>query len=446
MKISDFKIITKVVKPFQIYNLYHFKPVTGFCLDSRRIQPGEAYIALKGKYQDGHDYINEAVKKKAALVIASRYLKPALSVPYFVVEDSYQALENIAVFLRRNYLKGKVLAVTGSLGKTTTKELLAFIISEKKSVLKNEKSENNILGVAKTIFSYRSQDAAVFELGTNSYGEIGRLAKIVSPDIAILTCIKPAHLEGFGSLARLKEEKISIFKAKKTLAVLNRDDPVSAKIKLQNKTYFFGQKSNNYLRWRFLKHEREKAYFKIENKHLLIIPYYLRYFVSNYLAAITAARLLGFTCRQAVACLNSFKDFAPMRMEKKEIKKYLIFNDAYNASPDAFKKAILALKDYPQTKVLVAADMLELGQKSFYYHRSLAGQVAKSSFQYCLTLGENSRQTNSRLRELGYKGARHFSCHREVGGFIKKKFAAKGCLILLKGSRSLELEKVLKFL
>ncbi|MFO8053457.1 MAG: Mur ligase family protein, partial [Candidatus Omnitrophota bacterium] len=196
MNISNFKIIEKITDPYKIYNLYYFRPVKRFCLDSRSVKKGDAFIALAGKHKDGHNFIKEAVKKGAVLVIAEKYIKTKPKVPQFIVQNATCVLEKIISFLRKMHKKATVFAVTGSLGKTTTKEMLSFALKPYKAILKSSATENNILGVAKTIFSYDNQDLIIFELGTNQAGEIKSLARAVQPNVGVVTCIKPAHLAG----------------------------------------------------------------------------------------------------------------------------------------------------------------------------------------------------------------------------------------------------------
>ncbi len=422
MEITSFKTIERVVKPYKVYNLYHFKPVKGFSLDSRSIEKGEAFVALRGRHKNGHDFIKDAASKGASLIIASRYTETIRKVPQFIVEDSFQALRRIILFLRQKYRKAAVLAVTGSLGKTTTKEMLEFILTPYWKVLKSRGTENNILGVAKTIFSYDNHDLIIFELGTNQKGEIPNLAKLVKPEIGIVTCIKPVHLEGLGSLEQIKQEKLSLFaNSPKIKAVLNNQDSLLSKARLKNKIYWFGKKKENELFYSLIKRKNNQVYFKILGKYDLILPLRFEHFIDNCLAALLAAHLLGLPYKDLVERLNSFKFFFAMRMEKVEIDNYTILNDAYNASPESFKKAFLTLKRFKLPKVIVVSDMLELGPKSDYYHRRLASQILKSECRYCLTLGSYAKIVNKQLKEKGYKNAFHFSSHREIANFFKKK-------------------------
>ncbi len=446
MNIASFKAIEKAIKPDKVYNSGYFRPVKGFSLDSRSIKKQEAFVALRGKHKDGHDFVKQAVSKGASLVVAAKYIKTNPTVTQFIAQDTYDSLRKIILFLRQRHKKATVLAVTGSLGKTATKEMLNFMLAPYKKTLKSKGTENNILGVAKTLFSYNNHDLMIFELGTNKKGELAELADLVKPDIGIITCIKAAHLEGLESVEQISKEKLSILKNQaKTTAVLNNNDPYLSKGKIKNKTYWFGKDKKNDLYYHFEKRKDNKVYFKILGKYDLILPLHWEYFIDNCLAALLGAHLLGLPYKDLVARLNSFKSFPSMRMEKTKINNYFIINDAYNASPDSFKKAILTLKHFRLPKVIVAADMLELGSKSAYYHRRLAFQILKSGCQYCLTLGDYTKITNRQLKILNYKNAFHFSSHEDIANFFKKRLNKK-YLILLKGSRKMELEKIFKFL
>lgn len=445
--ISNFKTIENLLNPYQIYNLYYFKKIKGFCLDSRVTKKGDAFIAIKGRHKDGHDYVKQAVRKGAVLIISEKYINTKPKVPQFIVEDTLFALKRIIPFLRNKCRKATVLAVTGSLGKTTTKEILAFLLSPYKKVLVSKDTENNILGVAKTIFSYQNHDLIILELGTNKLGEISDLAQAVQPDIGVITCIKPTHLEGLGNLKKIKKEKLSILEAnRKTKAILNRQDPLLSKIKRKNKTFWFGKNKKNDLYYKITKRTGNQVYFKILDKYNLVLPLRFENFISNYLAATLAAHVLGFSFKNLILRLNSFESFFPMRMEKKKIGNYFILNDAYNANPYSFKKALSTLNHFKLPKVIIVADMLELGAKTAYYHRKLAFQILKTKPNYCITYGDHTKITNNELKVLNYKNRFHFSSHKKIADFLKSKLGKRECLIFLKGSRKMQLEKILKYL
>ncbi|MFH1504075.1 MAG: UDP-N-acetylmuramoyl-tripeptide--D-alanyl-D-alanine ligase [Candidatus Omnitrophota bacterium] len=450
MLISNLKTLEELLNPVKAYNLNRFKPIEGFSIDSRVIKKGEAFVAIKGKHYDGRDFIQEAVSRGAGAVIAQEYIDIKSKPPFFIVNNTYSSLEALAVYIRQKK-NPIVCAVTGSVGKTTTKEMLSFLLEPHFKVLKNKKTENNLLGLVKTIFSLKDERIAVLELGTSSKGEIELLSRISKPDIGVITFIKPVHLEGLGNLKGILEEKTSIFKSNRMMiAVLNRDDSFLAKVKGPAKTYFFGRNKDSDIFSRLVKKEKTILTFLIQGKYKLRLPSYLEGFITNYLAAITAARILDIKVEESVERMNDFYNFAPMRMQMSEIGNFLILNDAYNANPYSFERALESLKNYSFRKIAVIGDMLELGEKSAYYHKQLAFKIAKGNFDYCLSFGKHTQCLRDKLKELGHKKAFHFETHQAIADFINRKQQAAGLnkkyLIFLKGSRSMELEKVIEYL
>jgi len=451
MIIKDFKILEKMLRPRSICNLYHFKPIEGFSIDSRSIREKEAFIAIKGQYKDGHTFIQEAVNKGACFIVAEKYVPTKPLVSYFIVEDAYSSLKEINIYLRK-ILNPFVYAVTGSIGKTTTKDMLHFLIEGRFRVLKNKGTENNFLGVTKTIFSLEDEKVLVLELGTNAKGEIESLAKISMPDVGIITFIKPVHLEGLKSLRGIFEEKISLLKGNpKIKAVLNLDDYYLSKIKDNKNIYWFGSDKKNDLFFTLQNRKNGSSIFLLQNKYRLEVPSYLEGFIANYSAAILGAHLLGISLNELAERMSTFRNYSPMRVEIKELADFSVLNDAYNANPYAVSQALKNLKHYPSPKIAILGDMLELGKRSVYYHKQLAPHIIKSNFDYCLTFGEYSQHTKGALEKLGYRKAFHFSSHKEIAQFIRKKVFLrkhfdKRYLIFLKGSRKMGLEKVLEYL
>jgi len=448
--ITDFRVLERILKPKEAFNLYHFKPIKGFSIDSRSIKKYQAYIAIKGKYHDGHKFIKRAVAKGAAFIVAQKYIPTKPKVPFFIVNDTYQALAAIAAYIREKK-NPIVYCITGSIGKTTTKEMLSFLLEPHFKVLKNKKTENNLLGVGKTILSLEDEEIIVLELGTSARGEIKMLAQISRPDIGIITFIKPVHLEGLGSLKGIFKEKTSLFGVdRKIKAILNRDDPYLAKVGNLNKIYWFGKRKNNDLWARLIKREGSDSVFLIQNKYKLTFPSHYEEFMANSLAAILGARLLGIPLTNLIAQMNNFSNWPAMRMQMQELNGFFILNDAYNANPYSLAKALAGLKKYSLKKIAVIGDMLELGKKSMYYHRSIAPSIIKNGFDYCLTLGEHALHLNDELKKSGYRRAVHFVSHQDIAHFINNKAKTaqqrKRYLIFLKGSRKMELEKVIDYL
>jgi UDP-N-acetylmuramoyl-tripeptide--D-alanyl-D-alanine ligase len=448
--ITDFRILERILKPKEVRNIYYFKPIKGFSMDSRSIKKQQAYIAIKGKHHDGNKFIKSAVLKGANFVIAQNYIPTKPRVPFYIVDDTCQALAAIANYIREKK-KPFVYGITGSIGKTTTKEMLSFLLEPYFKVLKNKKTENNLLGVGKTILCLQDEKVMILELGTNMKGEIRELAQISRPDIGIITFIKPVHLEGLGSLKGILKEKTSLLEGNpKIKAVLNSDDPYLAKVKNQNKIYWFGSNKGSNLWARLVKRADSNSLFLIQNKYKLTLPFHYEEFITNSLAAILGAHLLGIPLADLVGRMSSFCNWPAMRMQMQELNGFFILNDAYNANPYSLTKALESLRNYSFKKIAVIGDMLELGKKSIYYHKLLASSIIKNNIDYCLTIGDHTVHLSNRLKELGYPGAFHFSSHSSIARFISKKAERenplKRYLIFLKGSRKMELEKVIDYL
>jgi UDP-N-acetylmuramoyl-tripeptide--D-alanyl-D-alanine ligase len=335
-------------------------------------------------------------------------------------------------------------------GKTTTKEMLAFCLRDKFKVLKNNKTENNILGVAKTIFALNDEKIMILELGTNHPGEIKTLAQMALPDVGVITFIKPVHWEGFGSLNAIYQEKISLLRENRRIkAVLNADDNCLRKVDSCKKVFWFGKSNENNVYGRLINSSAKESVFIICDKYELKLATPFAGFISNAMAAIAAAGIKNISLKTAVGSLSNFNDFPKSRMELKEINGFTIIDDSYNSNPYAFCEVLKSLGFFPYTKIAVVGDMRELGDKSIYYHKSLAGSIIKSQCAYCLTIGDEARYLNEELRARGGVKAFHFFSHKDIADFIKKETRRGNegrdkYLIFLKGSRKMELEKVIE--
>jgi len=443
MLINDFRQLERLLKPDKICNIYFFKPFNGFSIDSRSIAKGEAFIALRGQHKDGHAFIEPAVERGASLVIAERYIPTKTRVPYFIVDDAYAAFKRIVryVRLKKNPL---VYAVSGSVGKTTTKEMLGFLLSRHGKVLKNYKTENNLLGVGKTILSLKEEDMLLLELGTNAPGEISVLTEISQPDIGILTFIKPVHLEGLKTLRGIFEEKTALLRTNPNIrAILNRDDAYLRTITFCKRMYWFGMRSKENFIWaRRLKEDLHTSTFLIQDRFVLTLATPFEGFIYNVLAALAAASLADERgLEELVHAMNEFRAFPSQRMETQEVNGVVFLNDAYNANPYSFQEALRFVRKYQSRKIAIVGDMLELGDKSVYYHTQLARAIARSNFDHVLTYGTHILATKNALEAIGYGGVHHCDSHQAIADFLKKN-AKKGDVVFLKGSRRMELEKV----
>lgn len=436
-----------------------FRPTTlpqrikGVSTDTRTIEPGEVFVALTGPRYDGHSFINEAVQRGAAGVIAKqpprRFNKHLKRIPILCVRNTIKALGQLASYYRTK-LSLPIIAVTGSNGKTTTKEMIYHILSAGRPGIRSKKSYNNFIGVPLTILSIRPRHQfAVLELGTNYRGELPYLAQIVKANIGVITNISATHLQGLGSIRNVAYEKWSLFKhlSPGGTALFNMDDPWLKKMPkyAEYKVVTFGASNRVDIRGINLKLNRKGISFTVNNRFFCQLSVSGSWNMENALAAMATTSVLGVKLRNATNRLRNFKS-PPMRMETQIIRGTTFINDAYNANPRSVTLAIDELDHLPTQgrKILVLGDMYELGKCSRKFHASLGNQIRQTDIDTILTIGQAVRYTIAQLNKLNTRQMLfHFNSATTAGDFLKN-YIKPGDLVLLKGSRVMELEKVLE--
>ena len=433
----------------------------GVTTDSRRIGEGELFIALRGPRFDGHHYVLEALEKRAGGVVIEEdkvgdirwngYRTKAV----IVVKDTLHALGDLALGRRRKY-GTPVVALTGSNGKTTTKEMIAACLEMKYPVLKTMGNFNNLIGLPLTLLKLTEKEkVVVLEMGMNIPGEIRRLTEIAEPDVGLITNIEKVHLEGMGSLERLKEEKGELFRRMKRegTILVNQDDPrvidLAENFLGKRITFGVGHPAEVMARNILIKGAEGISFTLIsgEKEIEISLPLLGRHFVPNALCAITVARLFGVEIEKAKEALEHFQPF-PMRMEIVQLGggKTLI-NDTYNANPRSMELALETLSEV-KTKgraIAVLGDMLELGNFTKEAHQQLGQKVGELSIDFLLTLGEEGPvMVESAIRHgLSPERAKVLESHPEVISTLKQ-IAQRGDWILVKGSRKMAMEKIVE--
>jgi len=433
--------------------------IKGISIDSRKIKEGELFVAIKGDRFDGHDFVPDVMKKGAWGAIVDRSMLETQfgkfgGLPNIIpVEDTLRALQEIS-FLHRNKFSLPMVGITGSNGKTTTKEMTAGILKQLGPVLKNEGNLNNHIGVPLTLMQLeKDHRAAVVEMGMSAPGEIDLLARLVNPDVGVITNIGPAHLEFLGSLDRVAEAKAELLGNIRSggTAVLNADDPYfeTLKNKWSGRVLSFGIERRADVNASAIRQDRDFTDFTLEaegaqaNVRLRAVGMHNIY---NALAAAAAASAVGMP-------LDSIKhgldDFAPvaMRSELKVIKGRTVLADHYNANPGSVKAALETLVTLrPGARsVAVLGDMLELGASSAEEHRAIGRIAARLGVDVLITVGTLAKHMLEGAREAGMRPERLFAAgsHAEAAARLAKA-SRNGDAVLIKGSRGMKMEKILE--
>lgn len=429
--------------------------------DSRAVKEGALFIALKGNRFDGHHFAIEALEKKAGGVVIEEDKAGDIrwngyrSRPVIAVRDTLRALGDIANHQRRKY-GTPVVALTGSNGKTTTKEMVSACLETAFPVLKTEGNLNNLIGLPLTLLNLTERErVVVLEMGMNVPGEIRRLTEIAEPDVGLITNIQRAHLKGLGSLERIEEEKGELFRRmrKDGSIIINQDDPrvVHLGEEFQGQKITFGiEHFADVMAKEISLHGTGGTSFilALEGEETEIrLPLLGKHFVYDALSAIAAASLFGIELDRAKETLERFGSFS-MRMEVLSLEGGVtLINDAYNANPNSMALALEALSEArgEGKAIAVLGDMLELGEFTVEAHRELGKKAAECSIDLLLAVGEEAPiVVESAIRQgLIRDRAKVVETHSEAVSILKET-ARRGDWILVKGSRGMAMEKVVQ--
>jgi len=424
--------------------------VTGVSTDSRTIRPGELFVPLVGPHYNGHDYLGQAVQNGAAACLSEEVVA-GLPVPIIRVDDTLQALGDLAAAVRARY-KGSLVAITGSAGKTTTKEMLAAILSQKEPGLKTEGNFNNLIGLPLTLFQLEAAHRwVVLEMGMSARGEIARLAQIAAPTIGIITNVGPAHLQtlhGIEGVARAKGELFESLQPQ-TTAIINADDPRVLPMPVANGVHrlLFGYNTQADVRAEAVVTRGDKVVFELvlpSGRWPVSLSVPGRHNVANALAAAAAAVAMEIDGETIARGLSLFKTIRG-RMELFRLANGArLIEDSYNANPASMRAALAALNDLEGKgrRIAVLGDMLELGDESAALHKELGREAAKQ-VDMLLLLGEMAVHVAEGAREGGLDAARlHRVENAEAAYRWLQAWLQPEDRILIKGSRGMRMEKI----
>ena len=397
--------------------------------DTRKINKGDIFIALKGENYDGHDYVNEAIEKGATACI----------VEYGNCDKCIEVDSTIdSLFSLGNYIRNKynipLIAITGSTGKTTTKDLLYHVLSTKYNVLKNDGSKNNIIGVSDTLFKLNSDyDIIVMELGTNHIGEINKLSLMCNPNLGIITNIGSSHLEYFKNRKNIFKEKTSIVNGmyNKKL-IVNGDNKYLKKLKC----FKCGKNKNNDLKAYNIESFIDHITFNIrlDKEYKVVFNNPGIHFVNNILLVIKTALDYGLNINDIIKGINSFS-LTNMRMNILRVGSNVVINDCYNSSLESITAGIEYLKNINQDKILIIGDILELGKYSKKIHKRINHRLKKLHNKEVYTVGKYSKY----IKGINFD---------DVDLLIEyiKSINVNNKYIYVKGSRKVNLEKFIDYI
>lgn len=423
---------------------------TSVSTDTRTIKPGSLFVALIGERFDGHDYIEEALNRGATGVVVSRKIPDLPETIVFTVRDTRQALQDLALFHRLRF-SIPVIAITGSNGKTTTKDMTAAILAIRFPVLKTEANFNNEIGLPLTLLNLMPEHrAAVVEMGMRGKGEIRELAEIARPTLAVVTNVGENHIERLGSLQDIAEAKSELVEAvaQDGVVVLNGDNPYVRAMhrKTAARTIFFGLNGDADINAENIVSQRDGISFTCRAGQN-VFPVHLkvpgRHNVYNALAAIAVGLELGLSPEDINAGLLSFTS-GHMRLHVEQRGEYTVINDAYNASPLSMAAAIDTLSDVAcGRKIAVLGDMLELGEIAEDAHKALGSRLADRQIDAVVTVGTLAELTAQTAREAGVPVA--VNCQDHAAAQVKlREILRPGDTVLIKGSRGMKMETMLE--
>lgn len=427
--------------------------VTNITIDSRQASEGSMFIAVKGERVDGHKFVKDTFDKGAVCALVEQL--PEAEGTYIVVESTLQAMKDIAEGYRKT-IKAKVVGITGSVGKTSTKEMVASILEQKYKVTKTLGNFNNEIGLPLTVFRIKEDDdIAILEMGISDFGEMSRLTKIARPDICIITNIGQCHLENLGDRDGVLKAKSEIFEGMQEngIVILNGEDDKLRTIKevRGTKPKFFGLKESGE-NFCVAKNIVDKGMegteltisFEDGESIQAVIPIAGGHMVYNVMAGAIAGKVLGLTDQEIKTGIETYQSIAG-RNNTIRTEHFTILDDCYNANPMSMKAAVDIIAKSKGRKVAILGDMFELGENELKFHREVGAHAGRASIDLLICVGERSKEMAEEARKYTDKVVLHYQNREEV---IEKLAALlkKGDTILVKASHGMGFNQIVKYL
>ena len=427
------------------------QPIGLVTTDSREVCPGCIFVAFPGERFDGHDFAAKALEEGAAYVVLNHPVEGVPAERAVISPDSYHAMMVMGANYRSQF-HPKVVGVTGSVGKTTTKQMTYAAIAGFGNTIKTEGNQNNELGLPRTMFRIgKETQYAVVEMGMSHAGEIERLSKCARPDVGIITCIGVSHIGNLGSQENICKAKLEICAGLPEGAplVLNGDDPFLRKAVLPDHVrpvwFSLGDENADVCALSIQQDEKGMSFVLEDHEEgtfLVKIPAMGRHNVANALAAYCAATRLGLNARRVIAGLADFEQTG-MRQKVVHVRGVDVIEDCYNANPDSMKAALAMFREYPcKRRFALLGDMLELGDISRAAHEEVGRQAVENKVDYLVTYGEQARRIAVVAAAKGLPTL-HADTYAQAAETLLQKMQP-GDALLVKASRGMALEKVLE--
>lgn len=419
--------------------------INGVCIDTRKITEGCLFICIKGERFDAHQFADEALEKGAAAVMIDEDINPKGA--YVKVENTAKALLTLGGYYRSKF-DIPVVALTGSVGKTTTKEFTHLVVNAKYNAIKTQGNLNNEIGLPQMLFQIdNTVEAAVIEMGMNHFGEISRLVNATKPNIALITNIGVSHIENLGSRDGILKSKMEITEGLKQGAplILNGDDDKLSTVKDENhKVYFYGINNGDFKASEIVESD-EKTSFVINyfgKTQAVTIPTIGIHNVYNALAAFAVGYFLDVDPQCAADALSNYVP-AGMRQKVVKVGKVTAIEDCYNASPDSMRAALRTLHDTKgNKKIAVLGDMLELGDYAKTAHSSVGEMVAENKIDYLLAYGNDAKYYVESAKAGGVENAFLFDDKQELSKKLLE-ITNDNDVVIFKASRGMKLEDIM---
>ena len=427
--------------------------ITNFQYDSREVGEGSLFVPIKGERVDGHKFIQQCFESGAAAVFTEYDAPEGADKPFIRVDDTRAALQKAAAYYRSRFPKLDLIGVTGSVGKTSTKEMIAAALSAGLNIMKTSGNKNSQIGMPLTMFDILPEhQAAVIEMGVSEFGEMDRLCDVSCPDIAVMTNIGNAHIENFKARENTRSEKLKITNHfdENGVLYLNGDDELLRELKgtLPFSTVTFGTGEDNDYYAKDITAEGLGTVFTCVNdgrETVFRIPALGVHNVCNALAAVAIARQLGISDADIQAGLSTYKN-APMRQQITQLEDITLIDDSYNASPEATKVSLDVLKSISKGRsIAVLADMLELGEEAAREHYGVGAHLAKNGIDALIAVGPVSRNTARGALENGCPTVLTADTNEEAYEKLRSVLE-KDSTVLVKGSRGMHTDEICKML